>query len=217
VSEAGEGNDADDGIHPLDRDYSKPVSLPQKNFLRSKSRAITLGLLGFGVAGVILFIGIILSQVGDGNQSMESMAASAHRLGMWCILFGGCCVIFAMQTRKDKPRRRRKVKNEVQQATILAQTGDSMLHIQEWKSALEEFDHLVVSQLAMDCLRPECEDVYLGVDGVVLAVLRWDGDVVGVVRVRFRRRDLVRVRQGCLRLLMFLDAQLVDDATGDVC
>lgn len=92
-----------------------------------------------------------------------------------------------------------------------------MLHIQEWKSALEEFDHLVVSQLTMDCLRPEYEDVYLGVDGVVLAVLRWDGDVFGVVRVRFRRRDLVRVKQGCFRLLIFLDAQLVDDATGDVC
>ncbi|MAI70992.1 MAG: hypothetical protein CMM01_08795 [Rhodopirellula sp.] len=214
MARAGKGQADDDGIHPLDRDYSTPIPRPKKRFALSKSRAINLGIFGFGFGGVILLVGIVLSQFGDNNRTFQRRAADAHQLGMWSILFGGGCIVFAMQTRTDKPGRSRAQKNEVLSFSIIANAGTPPLRLKTWKSALEELEELVGSQLTMDCLTPELEDVYLGLDGVVLAVLYWDRSECGVIRMRVRRRDLGRVRQCSRPVLEFLGACLVDDSTG---
>lgn len=210
--------DEDDGIHPLDRDYEKPVPSPPKRFIFTKSRGLNLGIVGFGVGGFILLIGIVLSQFGEGSQSFEAMAGNAHRLGMWSILFGGGCIIFTMQARVDKPRRRRrrrKRNTDIVCCSIIAKPQNSQIGIRDWVCALSEFDHLVVSQLTADCLRPELEDVYLYGDGRALAVLSWNPAQQGVIRVRLRRRDLPQLKQRCWKLLEFLGADLVDDSTGE--
>ncbi len=208
--------DEDDGIHALDRDYVNPVPSPPKRFIFTKSRGLNLGILGFGVGGFILLIGIVLSQVGEGVQSFEAMAGNAHRVGMWSILFGGGCIILPMQARVDRPRRRRRKRDpDIVCCSIIAKPQNSQIGIRDWVCALSEFDHLVVSQLTADCLRPELEDVYLYGDGRALAVLSWNRDQQGVIRVRLRRRELPQVKQRCWKLLRFLGADLVDDSTGE--
>lgn len=209
----------DDGIHPLDRDYTKPVLSPPKRLILTKSRGINLGIVGFGLGGFILLIGIVLSQFGVGNRSYEAMAGNAHRLGMWSILFGGGCIIFTTQTRTSNSRRHRKRRHrkrhtDIVSCSITAKPLNSQIGIRDWLCALNDFDHLVASQLTADCLRPELEDVYLYDEGRALAVLRWDTVQQGVIRVRLRRRELVLVKQRCKRLLDFLGANLVDDSTG---
>ncbi len=209
-------NDEDDGIHPLDRDYENPVPSPPKRFIFTKSRGLNLGILGFGVGGFSLLLGIVLSQFGEGSQSFEAMAGNAHRLGMWSILFGGGCIIFTMQARVDRPRRRRRKRDaDIVCCSIIAKPQNSQIGIHDWVCALSEFDHLVVSQLTADCLRPEFEDVYVYVGGRALAVLSWNRAQQGVIRVRLRRRDLTQVKQSCWNLLGFLGADLVDDSTGE--
>ena len=42
----GESNDEEDGIHPLDRDYTKPVPSPPKQLRFTESRGLNLGILG---------------------------------------------------------------------------------------------------------------------------------------------------------------------------
>ncbi|MDB4759593.1 hypothetical protein OAG34_00120 [bacterium] len=207
----GDSKEVDDGIHPLDRDYAKPVPSVPKRLIFTKSRGINVGIVGFGLGGVLLLIGIVVSQFGEADRSVEAMAGNFHRLGMWSILFGGGCIIFTMQTRADKPRRKRK-KTAVS-LTIAASPGNPTLELRDWRCALADFDQLVVAQLTSDCLRPELGDVYLDFDGRVLAVLRWDGDIEGVIRVRFRRRDLIDVKQRCCFLLAYLGAELVDDSS----
>ncbi|OUW76756.1 MAG: hypothetical protein CBD74_12800 [Saprospirales bacterium TMED214] len=209
-----ESKEEDDGIHPLDRDYTKPVPTARRRLIFTKSRGLNIGIAGFAVGGFVLLIGIVLSQLGEGNRSFEAMAATAHRLGMWSILLGGGCIIFAMQTRADKPRAKRKRGGDVMRFSIVANAGSSPFVLGDWQCALEEFDYLLVSQLRSDWLAPELEDIYLQVDGRVLAVLYWDRVQQGVVRMRVRRQDFRQVKQLCWRLLAFLDAKLVDDSTG---
>ena len=210
----GESNEQEDGIHPLDRDYTNPVPSPPKRWILSESRGLNLGILGFGVGGLVLLIGIVLSELGAGNRSFESMASSAHRFGMWSILLGGGCVIFSMQTRADKPRGKRRRDGEILHCAIVSKAGSSPFGLRDWQCALEEFDCLVVSQLTSDCLRPELEDIYFAIGGRVLAVLYWDRTQPGVIRVRLLRRDLRQVEQRSARLLEFLNASFVHDSRG---
>lgn len=215
MSKVEDRKDDDDGIHPLDRDYSKPIPVPRRKLTFSKSRGINLGILGFGVGGIVLLIGIVLSQFGNTSRAMETMAVSAHRLGMWSILIGGGSVLVGMQARTDKlGRKRRPKRNDVLQFSIVSRSANAPLCLAAWKSALEEFHELVSSPLTMDCLTPELEDVYLGADGLVVAVLSWDRAQAGCIRMRVRRRDVDRVKQMCPPLLRFLDARLVADSTG---
>ncbi len=213
----GDSTEKDDGIHPLDRDYSQPVPSLAKRGWFTKSRGINLGIVGFGVGGVVLLIGIVLSQYGNTSRRFEEMAGQAHRLGMWSILIGGGSIIIAMQTRADMPRGRRRRGDGVLNYSIIAKSGKAPLGIHDWKAALEHFEQLVVSQLASDYFRPELEDVYLELDGFVVAVLCWDREQPGVIRMRLRRRDLLQVKQRCGALLEFLEATLIDDTTGEAC
>lgn len=213
MSDAGDGEGGDDGIHPLDRDYTKPVPQPSWKISLGKSIFMKLGVLGFAAGGLVLLLGIVLSQFGKNNRAFETMAGNAHRLGMWSILFGGTCVVVAMQTRADKPQRTRRpwnAANEVLEYRIVAIQGGRVISLQEWKYALEEFDDLVPAQLTADCFSPEMEDVYLVIGDVVLAVMRWDATREGVINMRVRRCDLVKVKQRCFRLLEFLEAGLID-------
>ncbi len=206
--------DEDDGIHPLDRDYAKPVPSVRKRLIFTDSRGINLGILGFGFGGVVLLIGIVLSQFGQANRTLEAMAGSAHRLGLLSILFGGVCIIFTMQTRADKPRRARKRDGDVLICSITAKSGNPEIGLRDWQCALSDFDYLIASQLTSDCLTPELQDVYLNIGGCVLAVLRWDCGQQGVIRVRLRRGDLTQVMKCSRDLLGVLGANLVDDKTG---
>lgn len=200
--------DSDDGVHPLDRDYSIPVPPSPRRFVFREARAIYVGVIGLFVGGVALLFGIAMNQLGEVNRTFESLAGTAHRVGMWSILGGGVCVMIGMRLRPDRPRRTRKKKAVLD--LIIQRTDERYaIGLNDWIAALEEFEQLVPAALTSDVLRPELGDVFLEVGGVALASLRWSSDGGGSVRLRVRRKDVLLFKQRCWSLLQFLDADVV--------
>lgn len=208
VSEEGNATVEDDEIHPLDRDYSVPVPPMPRRLVFRDARAIYLGVIGFVFGGLVLLVGIAASQFGDANRTMEGIAGSAHRMGMWSILAGGVSLMHGMRTRANKHVRKRR--SDVLAFVMQAKDNDEAYTIRDWRHALADRDELVCSDLCADLLRPELEDVYLVVGDDVLAVLRWDSEQGGIIRVRVRRRDVSHMGHRCWELLHFLDAKLVE-------
>lgn len=206
MSEDGMATVEDDEIHPLDRDYSVPVPPTPRRFVFRDARAIYLGVIGFVFGGLVLLVGIAASQFGDTNRTMEGIAGSAHRIGMWSILAGGVFLMHGMRTRANKQVRKRS--SDVLVFVLQPKGNDDAYTIRDWRHALADRDELVCN--GSDSLHPELEDVYLMIGDVFLAVLRWEPEQGGIIRVRVRRGDVSRMGQRCWELLHFLDAQLVE-------
>ena len=83
------------------------------------------------------------------------------------------------------------------------------LTLNAWRMAMNEFGFLITSAMSADVLRPEIGDVHMVIDHVVVAVLRWEHEPVGVIHLVMRKKDRGRVLQCVQRLVEFLDAKLV--------
>jgi hypothetical protein len=82
-------------IHPLDRDYSAPVSSPGDSTIPFdvKLRRVGFGVFGAGF-GLVLVVAIVLGSF-RGSGTIESVGSAVHRLAMVMILIGGVAVVIA--------------------------------------------------------------------------------------------------------------------------
>lgn len=96
--------DDESEIHPLDRDYSKPVDLPpEQSGYDPKIRL--MGFAGIVAGFVTILISAIMVGAGRGSTALESFGSTLHRFGMILILVGAVLVIVAyriMQLKQAK-------------------------------------------------------------------------------------------------------------------
>ena len=107
-------------------------------------------MIGFFIGGVVLLIGVAMSQFGAAHRTFESLAGIAHGIGMCSILGGGVCVMIGMRLRPDRPRRTRKKKAVLD--LIMQRTDERYaIGLNDWIAALEEFEQLVPAGIDFGC------------------------------------------------------------------
>ena len=88
--------DDDDGIHPLDRDYSIP-SKPAKNRFFDLSRSHQIGILTFASGFATVLLAAVTLGASPGGGWVETVGSFMHRLAMYMILVGGVLIVYAYQ------------------------------------------------------------------------------------------------------------------------
>lgn len=106
-------NPPQDDIHPLDQDYSSPISTTGKRRRSLDEKVRRFGIAVFAGGFVLVFLAAIVLSVWNGVERIERFGSFLHRFAMLTILCGGIAVMTSyrlslLQKRRKQNRQARR-------------------------------------------------------------------------------------------------------------
>ena len=207
-----EGHGNGEYVHPLDRDYT--VTAPKSKWwrLKFKNKGFVVGAVGFAIGGMFLIAGIIASQWLAQTGFTDALATGLHRIGSYCILAAGVCVVVT--------KRREIYGNKYVRIVVVRRNGQSRLSVEEWASLVESNEDLFVSETPVTSEASGLEasglnSVYLVVMGNPLAQFNYAGQRFGLVDVCYLKKNERKVLQWLNPRVKAMKARLISTQMAD--
>ena len=178
--EEGQGQNGD-GVHPLDRDYTTIAAKKKWTRFRFVNRFFALGTVGFGAGLLILLVGIVMDQFKSPTNSLEDWGVLLHKIGSYCILAAGICVVVGQRRKTGLDR---YVNKFIGPSSLWRPITCDL-----WVATVDARSELFVEEEVI-CSGPAAlENVYLVDVGNAIAQLRWMGGKYGVINVCYQKRN----------------------------